>query len=119
MDSDYAVPVVGFAAFVLAVILFGFVFFMGDTEYNEADLTFDNETNQTVYVDLYVMNGDEWDLLDNLLLEDGRETNAHIKWEKGKEYVTVFAVYTDIYGEDLDTIRYVIQKGELRYVLLL
>jgi gamma-glutamylcyclotransferase (GGCT)/AIG2-like uncharacterized protein YtfP len=90
-----------------------------DPEYVKAGFTFMNEINETLFVDMYVMNGGEWDLLDNIELPDSDTVDTTIKWEKGKEYVTVFCVYTDAYGEEYDTIRYVVQQGEWRLVLLL
>ena len=74
-------------------------------------LIFNNEGNRTMFVDVYVMNGDSYDKMPSIYLELGAQKNLTIKWYGDQNEVTVFAHYTDPAGNELDTDRYIIDKN--------
>lgn len=85
---------------------------------NNAGLVFVNDANQSLFVDVYVMNGGDYDKLESVPLDLGATKNVSIAWRGNDKNVTVFAHYTDPAGNELDLERYIVERNQWYMVIL-
>lgn len=120
MDKGLAVSIIAGVFGVCALALFLFLF-LGtlpiEEEERSAMLTLENTASNSAAVDIYVLDGGEWDLLYAIVPANGTVT-VEIEWfDDEKDRITVFAVYTYDFNETI--FRYDLGDGEWRVVVLI
>ena len=83
---------------------------------HRAVLAISNNIGQSVMVEVYVMDGGEWDYIFTEVV-NGTQANLTIDWEGMEKYITVFCVYGWNGNESVH--RYILRENEWFLELLL
>jgi hypothetical protein len=94
------------------------VYMEEDPEQHVSWLTIDNDSGNTTFVEIYVLDGGQWDFI-NLTLENGTEETVRIKWEGGHPVLRVFIVADIYYPPEENIWMYTMVDKQIRIVMLI